>query len=80
MKPPLREPSDTEARAFDWSGDDRYENNNGSEYARILAVHKINGTWEVRMERWKRRRAARRTGFAIPLRFFLSKSCGWRLK
>ena len=61
---------------LDWSQEDRYRSNDGIGplTARILCASNT----EVKMERWNRnwRKAVR---FVLPLKFFLSPRCGWKL-
>jgi hypothetical protein len=61
---------------FEWDHDARYRSNDGKGplTARILCAT----TDEVTMERWSNEHG-KRTRFTLPLKFFLSPRCGWRL-
>lgn len=61
---------------FEWDNEDRWRSNFGAGplIARVLcATNKV-----VKLERWNER-GSRITRFELPLEFFLSERCGWRL-
>ncbi len=61
---------------FDWGNEDRWRSNYGKGplIARVLcATDKT-----VKLERWHEH-GSRRIRFDLPLKFFLSKKCGWHL-